>query len=238
MKRTLNRNLLLPYGVPYFAYVGIASLSQNRIPVEIAYILKIIIVPWLLYWAWKWYVPITGPKKRSGSIIYGIMFGLAGLVIWCVLMAPFIDISGEPWAGFDFFLRAFAAVLIVPVFEELFIRGYFFRTALQWDINRKNQKFISKKQNTMIAALNETLDNNSINDIKPGAWSVMAIVISSIAFTAGHLPTEWPAAMAYSILISVLWIIRKDLISCMVAHAVTNLTLAVYVYYSGNWGFW
>ena len=102
-KRIFNRDLLLPYGVPYFAYVGIASLSQDRIPVEIAYALKIIIVPLLLHWAWKWYAPILGPEKPLGSIIYGIIFGIAGLVVWCGLMAPFIDIKGEPWAGSDFF---------------------------------------------------------------------------------------------------------------------------------------
>jgi len=75
-----NRDLLLPYGVPYLAYVGIASLSQDRIPVEISYALRIIIVPLFLYWAWKWYVPITGPEKPLGSVIYGIIFGIAGLV--------------------------------------------------------------------------------------------------------------------------------------------------------------
>ncbi len=26
-----NRHLILPYALPYFAYVGIASLSQDRI---------------------------------------------------------------------------------------------------------------------------------------------------------------------------------------------------------------
>ncbi len=229
-KRILNRDLLLPYGIPYLAYVGIASLSQDRIPVEISYALKIIIVPLLLYWAWKWYAPVLGPEKPLGSIIYGIVFGIAGLVVWCVLMSPFIEIKGEPWGNLEFFLRMFAAALIVPVFEEYFIRGYIFRAALQWDQNRHNS--------SISLALSETLDNNSIDDVKPGAWSVMAVVISSVAFTAGHLPVEWPAAMAYSVLISVLWIIRKDLLSCMVAHGVTNLALAVYVYYSGNWGFW
>lgn len=225
-----NRDLLLPYGVPYLAYVGIASLSQDRIPVEISYILKIIIVPLLLYWAWKWYAPITGPKKISGSIFYGIVFGIAGLVIWCLLMAPFIELTGEPWNNSGFFLRLFSASLIVPVFEELFIRGYIFRVAFQWDINRQNNKIASP--------LNEALDNNSINNVKPGAWSIMAIGISTLAFTAGHLPSEWPAAVAYSILISILWIIRKDLLSCMIAHGTTNLTLALYVYFTGQWGFW
>jgi len=230
LKKIANRDLLLPYGIPYFAYVGIASLGQGRIPVESTYILKIIIVPLLLYWAWKWYVPVIGPKKPWGSVFHGIVFGLAGLVCWCLLMAPFIDVIKEPWSGLGFFLRLFSASLIVPVFEELFIRGYIFRVALQWDENRRNNKLAS--------SINETLDHDSINDVKPGAWSLAAIGISTIAFAAGHLPVEWPAAVAYSVLMCILWIIRKDLLSCMVAHGVTNLGLGLYVYFTGQWGFW
>lgn len=226
----VNRGLLLPYGVPYLAYVGIASLGHDRIPVEISYVLKIIVVPCLLYWAWKWYVPVTGPKKISGSIFYGIVFGIAGLAVWCLLMAPFIEVPGESWDKSAFFLRLFSASLIVPVFEELFIRGYIFRVALQWDINRKDK--------TIVSPLNETLDNNDIKDVMPGQWSMMAIGISTIAFTAGHLFMEWPAAIAYSILISILWIIRKDLLSCMIAHGTTNFFLGLYVFYTGHWGFW
>jgi len=233
--KNTNRDLLLPYCVPYLAYVGIASLSQDRIPVEVSYIIKIITVPLLLYWAWKWYVPVTGPKKISGSIGYGIIFGVAGLVVWCLLLAPFIDMNGEPWTGPGFLLRLFSASLIVPVFEEMFIRGYVFRAAYQWDLNRRD---VSRKNKKFASHVNRTLDDNCINDVKPGAWSLMAIIISTIAFTAGHLPVEWVAAIAYSTLISILWIIRKDLLSCMVAHGTTNLTLALYVYFTGQWGFW
>ncbi|MCF6246943.1 MAG: CPBP family glutamic-type intramembrane protease [Desulfobacula sp.] len=227
---TSNRDLLMPYGIPYFAYVGIAALGQDRISHELSYILKIIIVPLLLLWAWKWYVPVTGPKKKLGSIMYGVVFGLIGLIVWCLLIAPFIDPAGEPWSGSAFLLRLFSASLIVPVFEEYFIRGYIFRVAYQWNENRLNKKVRS--------ALNQTLDNNSINSVKPGVWSIAAIIISTAAFTAGHLMIEWPAAIAYSILISILWIIRKDLLSCMVAHGTTNLALALYVNYTGHWGFW
>ena len=242
---TTNRDLLLPYCLPYLAYVGIASLSQDRIPVEASYVLKIIIVPLLLYWGWKWYIPVTGPRKISGSIVYGVIFGVAGLGVWCLLMAPFIDLAGEPWTGTGFLLRLFSASLIVPVFEELLIRGYILRVAYQWDMKRRdttgrniNQKTNRLESKKRVTPLNQALDHHRINDVKPGAWSVMAIFISTIVFAAGHLPVEWVAAIAYSILISVLWIIRKDLLSCMVAHGTTNLTLALYVYLTGHWGFW
>jgi len=145
-------------------------------------------------------------------------------------MMPFIDIEGEPWSGTGFVLRLLSASLIVPVFEELFIRGYILRLAFQWDENRKRK--------TIDTPLSKALDSDTINDVSPGAWSYMAITISTIAFTAGHLMIEWPAAIVYSVLMSVLWIVRKDLLSCMVAHGVTNLGLALYVYYTGYWGFW
>ena len=225
-----NRSLLLPYGVPYFAYVGIAVLAQDRVPDEIRYLLKIIVVPLLLYWAWKWYVPLSGPLKAAGSVIYGIIFGVAGLAVWLVLLWPFVDLGGEPWSVSSFLLRLVAASLIVPVFEELFIRGYIFRVALQWDQNRRVQG--AKK------ALDTALDHSHIKDVPPGAWSFAAIAISTIAFSAGHMMVEWPAAIAYSLLISALWIIRKDLLSCVVAHGITNLGLALYVYTTGHWGFW
>ncbi|MFA5906091.1 MAG: CPBP family glutamic-type intramembrane protease [Desulfobacula sp.] len=229
-KKISNRDLMLPYGVPYFAYVGIAALGKDRIPDEIGYILKIIIVPILLYWAWKWYVPVTGPKKIMGSVSYGVIFGVLGLLIWCLLLAPFIEHSGEPWSVTGFILRLLAASLIVPVFEEMFIRGYILRAALQWDMNRKS---LGAR-----AALDKMMDEDTVEDVAPGAWTVMAVGISTLAFTIGHTTPEWPAAIAYSLLMSWLWIIRKDLLSCIVAHGVTNLTLALYVYYSGNWGFW
>ncbi len=229
-EKIFNRDLMLPYGVPYFAYVGIAALGKDRIPDELGYILKIVIVPLLLFWAWKWYTPVTGPKKITGSVFYGVVFGLIGLLVWCLLLAPFIEYSGEPWTDTNFILRLLAASLIVPVFEEMFIRGYILRGALQWDMNRKSMG--------VKAALDKMLDEDSVGDVAPGAWSLMAVGISTLAFTVGHTTPEWPAAIAYSLLMSLLWIIRKDLLSCMVAHGVTNLTLALYVYYSGNWGFW
>lgn len=226
----LNRELLFPYALPYLAYVGIASLGSGHISDEVSYILKIILVPGLLIWAWKWYMPLTGPKNTMVSAVYGVLFGIIGLIIWCLLMAPFIDPEAEAWSGSAFWLRLFSATLIVPVFEELLMRGYILKLAYQWDINRKDK--------TIGSPLKETMDHNSIDTVQPGAWSIMAVVISTIAFTAGHLMIEWPAAIAYSLLMSLVWIIRKDLISCMVAHGTTNLGLALYVYYSGHWGFW
>jgi len=224
-----NRDLLVPYALPYLAYVGIASAARNILPSELSYVLKIIIVPGLIYWAWKWYCPLTGPKKIAGSVVAGIWFGIAGTVLWCVLMKPFALHDAPAWTKTQFMLKLFTASLIVPVFEELFIRGFVLRAAFQWDMNRKNK---------VKSPLKHMLDHDSINDVRPGACTMTAVVISSIVFAAGHMREQWPAAIVFSVLMAVLWIVRKDLLSCIIAHGTTNFTLALYVYLTGQWGLW
>ncbi len=229
-----NRDLMIPYFAPYFAYVGIASLFQNILPIEVNYIFRLIVVPGLLVWAWKWYLPLTGPKSLVGSFVFGVGFGLVGLVLWCVLYAPFTQPDTTAWSTSGFYLRLISASLVVPVFEEIVMRGYIFRFVLQWDQIIRN-KIKKQKINSYLL---KVLDESNISAVRPGAWSVPAVLISSVIFAAGHTIPEWPAALAYGILISILWIIRKDLFSCIIAHATTNLTLALYVYYTGHWEFW
>ncbi len=225
-----NRDLFLPYLAPYFAYVSIVFFFDNRLSVEIIYALRLIIVPVLLIWAWRWYFPLTGPKSPIISVAVGAVAGLAGCLLWVVLLDPFIDPQeGEIWSDTGFYLRLAAAALVVPIFEELFVRGYIFRVALQWDQARKLR--ITQPFETAI-------DKRCITDVEPGAWTTLAVAISTIGFALGHHVVEWPASLAYGLLMMALWIIRKDMLSCIVAHGVTNFTLAFYVRQTGQWGFW
>jgi membrane protease YdiL (CAAX protease family) len=64
------------------------------------------------------------------------------------------------------------------------------------------------------------------------------VVVSSVAFALGHAPAQWLAASAYGLLMAGLWIVRRDLVAPITAHATTNLVLYLYVYVSGNWGLW
>ena len=225
-----NMDLLIPYAAPYFAYVALSSVLHAKLPKEIIYIMKLVIVPGLLIWAWKWYVPLTGPKNKWISCLWGIVFGIIGLMVWCGLYAPFTNPGdGEPWPDLAFALRLLTAGFVVPVFEELFMRGFVFRVALQWDLLRRQKT---------PKAFSAALDEASIFDVAPGQWTIYAIVISTIIFAAGHVVAEWPAAIAYGVLMALLWILRKDLISCIVAHGVTNIGLAFYVYYFGRWELW
>jgi len=225
-----NRQLILPYAAPYLAYVGIASLPAQLASPESNYLLRLIIVPLLLAWAWRWYCPFKGPRSLRGSILAGVGTGLAGLVLWLGLLTPFVHADGaSSWSFQGFLLRLFSAGLVVPLFEELMMRGFVFRLALQWDQARTT----GDKE-----PLHTALDQSSVNDVAPGAWSWPAIMLSTLAFTSGHAMAEWPAAIAYGLLMAWLWVSRKDLVACITAHAVTNIVLALFVYATGNWHYW
>lgn len=225
-----NRQLILPYAAPYFAFVGLAALPEGLVSSEISYLLRLVAVPLLLWWAWRWYCPLRGPGSIAASLLMGAGGGAIGLVLWLVLLAPFVEPSdAEPWTTTAVVLRLAAAGLVVPVFEELMMRGFIFRLALQWDEARREG---------IAEPLATALDERSVNSVQPGQWSWAAVLISTLAFTSGHGIHEWPAAMGYGLLMAMLLIIRKDLVTCIAAHATTNIGLALWVYYTGNWQYW
>ncbi|VFQ44352.1 CPBP family glutamic-type intramembrane protease [Desulfoluna butyratoxydans] len=224
---TSNRTLLLYYLAPYALYVLIPFTTESQ---EAIYALRLSLVPVALAVCWRRYIPLTGPKSIGISMLWGAMAGLFGCALWVGLSIPFApqDIHA-PWTPRAFFLRLAAATLLVPVFEEYLLRGYFFRLALQWQRAKKKGSH---------SPLSEALDDCNVAEIAPGDWSLSAIFLSSLLFALGHRPFEWSAALVYGVLLSVVWIRRKDMISLVSAHAVTNVSLALYVRHWGHWTLW
>jgi membrane protease YdiL (CAAX protease family) len=200
------------------------------IPPEINYILRIVLCSAALVWAWRWYISLTGSRSLPGSILAGIFTGLIGVVLWVLLLLPFVSTTdAEEWSTTSFLLRLASAGLLVPIFEELMMRGFVFRFALQWSEARKTKEDLP---------LQVALDERTINDVRPGDWSWPAVVISTLAFASGHQMYEWPAAIAYGLLMVWLLIKRKDILSCIVAHSTTNVCLALYVIMTESWYLW
>ncbi len=225
-----NKALLLPYAAPYFVYVGIGSLLAGFLSVETVYILRIAVVSALLAWAWRQYDALTGPKNPFVSVLIGIPAGILGTFLWVLLLEPFVGAeAAQPWSEAGFYLRLASAGLVVPVFEELFMRGYILRFTLQWELARKSGGK---------SPFDETLYQKSIHEIPPGSWSWAAVMGSSVIFMLGHGTVEWLAAFVYGLLMASLWIVRKDLLACVTAHAVTNISLAIFVKTYGKWQLW
>lgn len=224
-----NWSLLLPYALPYLIYVGFGLLPETSLPRELNYSLRLLFSAAALVWAWNRYVSLRGPRLPIGSVAAGLVAGTLGTALWIALALPLVGTGGTPWPVTAFWIRLAAAALVVPVFEELLMRGYVLRLTVQWDRARRAGS---------ADALTEALDQSSVNAVEPGAWTPFAVLLSTLLFTIGHRPAEWPAALIYGLLMATLWIVRKDLLSCVTAHAVTNVLLAVYVRSTGHWALW
>jgi len=211
------------------AWVIAFTLCHGWLDMAWIYALRMVGVTALLWGFRKYYISIFSARSRFYSILMGIFWGISGCVLWVVLVNPFISDNALPWDTLPFFLRLISATLLVPVFEELLMRGYLFRLASQWEQFRKR-----KKEN----ALALTLDHSSINDGTEPPWSMLAIVFSTFFFTMGHSIHEWPAALAYGFLMAFLLIRTGGLLACVIAHGTTNLTLGIYVWFTGQWGLW
>jgi membrane protease YdiL (CAAX protease family) len=155
---------------------------------------------------------------------------VAGTALWIALSWPFIGPGGEAWGELDWAMRALGSSLLPPVFEELLMRGWVLGVAVEWDRARRAPG--------ARRALDQALDERSVHELEPGAWTPLALALSSALFALGHAPAHWPAAFAYGLLMCGLWIARRDLVSCVAAHATTNLVLALWVRASGNWALW
>jgi hypothetical protein len=105
--------------------------------------------------------------------------------------------------------RTIRAVILVPVIEELFWRGWL----LRWLIDHDFQK------------------------VPLGAYSAGSCFISAALFASEHGP-YWEVGLAAGLLYN-WWMIRtKSLGDCILAHAVTNGLLSAYVISAGKWEYW
>jgi membrane protease YdiL (CAAX protease family) len=229
VRRPSNWAVLFSYVLPYFAYVLVLSLPESAVPKPVAYALAMAASAAGLAWGWRWYLPLRGPGSPLVSVIAGAAAGIVGTALWVAIKGLLYESGGEAWAPAAFWGRLVASSTVVPVFEELLFRGLLLLGAVQWDEARRAG---SKDP------IGDALHDRSVLEVAPGAWTPAALAVSTLAFAAGHAPGEWPAAIAYGLLMAGLWIARKDLLSCVVAHGVTNLTLALWVRETSNWTLW
>jgi hypothetical protein len=107
------------------------------------------------------------------------------------------------------FLRTLRAVVIVPIVEELFWRGWLMR----WVIDNEFWK------------------------MPLGAYRPLAFWITAILFASEHGP-YWDVGLLAGIIYNA-WMVRsKSLADCIWMHAVTNAALCAYVIAAKQWQYW
>ena len=104
--------------------------------------------------------------------------------------------------------RLFGAVLVVPIMEELFWRSFMLRYIISKDFTA----------------------------IRIGTYSLSSFLIGAVLFGLEHhlVLAGIMAGTAYSLLLYR----TKSIAHCVLAHAVTNLALGLYVLQTRSWTFW
>lgn len=104
--------------------------------------------------------------------------------------------------------RIAGAVLVVPLMEELFWRSFLIRYIIDKNFDR----------------------------VPIGAFTWASFLITVVLFGLEH--NYIYAGIMAGIIYNLLLYRTRSLAQCVLAHAVTNLALAIYVVSSGKWQFW
>ena len=150
--------------------------------------------------------------------ILSIAIGVAVFILWIILIpdnpsqsADFIaELNTAPlWLSIGWLLfRVLGATVIVPIAEEFAFRGYLQPHLQDW-LDRKGLKSAS-----VIASLG----------------------ITSLLF--GYVHSDILAGSVAGLFFGLAYLQRRQLIDAVMAHAVTNALLALYVMYFGYWSYW
>ncbi|MBN01716.1 MAG: CAAX prenyl protease-related protein [Planctomycetaceae bacterium] len=178
----------------------------------------------MLMFGWGYF---KAPFKIS---FLSIVVGVVGVVAWIALAEldknflgisdlvssgrtafnPFETLKGDPtWMWQFLAIRFFGLVIVVPIIEEFFVRGFLMRYVEDPD-----------------------WDELPLGKAKNWVWFV-----PTIYGLVAHL-TEPLAAIVWFSMVSWMYKRTGSIWDCVVAHMVTNLLLGLYVCYCGAWYLW
>ena len=213
--------------VPFAAFMLLLAL-RGALPADGSwgidprwvYGITVMVVGALLAWWWREYGELSAqllPNLREMALAVAV--GVAVFWLWITLDAPWMKI-GDATAAFIpvdgqgqlmwplLVVRWVGAALLVPVMEELFWRSFLMR----W------------------------FQNETFEGVAPQQVGLRAIVLSTFVFMLAH--TLWLAAIVAGLAHAWLYVRTGRLWVPVIAHAVTNGALGIWVVMTGNWAFW
>jgi CAAX prenyl protease-like protein len=215
---------ILPFAA-YLAFIVIGDvlerLGVRQDTLRWLYPAKIALVALLLALFWRQYRELSRDFSRfplaPSHALTALATGVLVLVLWIALDAKWM-IVGSP-AGFDprvggridwllVAIRIAGAALVVPVMEELFWRSFLMR----W------------------------VDAADFESVEPSQLTHKSFVITVLLFGVEH--NLWLAGIVAGAAYSLLYMRHRNLWSPILAHAVTNGLLGVWVVRTGSWSYW
>jgi CAAX prenyl protease-like protein len=209
---------MLPYLLPFAIYIGL-SLIGNYFEngVYIMYPVKTLCVAASL-WYFRQHYDELRIKLTLLPAIAAVVTGIVVFLIWILPegLYPHLGTSefdptifaNRSLLVFLIVFRIAGAVLVVPIFEELFWRSFLIRWIIKPDFKK----------------------------VPLGTFTWASFLLISLFFGLEH--HRWLVGLAAGVIYNLLLYRQKQLLPCVIAHAVTNLALAVYVLFTGRWSYW
>ncbi len=172
----------------------------------------------LFWWRGAYKFRPFGPS----AILIGTLAGVLAFAVW--ISPSWVFGAGARIDGFNptlvadapalhaltVALRLARLVLVVPFLEEVFWRGFALRYIVREDFA----------------------------NAPVGAFTWLSFGVVSVAFMFEHTRPDWPAALFTGALFNLVVYRTRSLGACVLAHAIANLLLGLYVIRTGQWGFW
>jgi hypothetical protein len=219
----LRRRPTLAFVAPFAVFVAILALGRAfDWPAQLVYPIRILIVaaivigvsrPYLSFRpSYPWASAGLGVAVFLVWIAPDLLFGYRHHWLFQNALTGAAASSLAPALRHDpVFLtfRVASAVLLVPVLEELFWRGWLMRWLVKEDFLK----------------------------VPLGAFSATSFWLAAVLFASEHGP-YWEVGLAAGIAYN-WWIVRtRNLADCILAHAVTNACLSAYVLFAAQWQYW
>ncbi len=163
-----------------------------------------------------------GLDPASPQVLQSALLGLAAIVLW-IALDPWMPRTGARDNTFPFAtafelgmvpgilsiaFRMFGAVVVVPVVEELFWRGFLMRTIIKPEFE----------------------------EVPLGTFQPLSFYVTTVAFALVHV--EFGSATLFGLIAGWWFCRTKSIRAVMILHAAANLGLAVYVLLTRNWFLW
>lgn len=219
----VERHPWIPYVVPFAAFIALMALERYAgVPARVFYPIRFVVVVGLLL--------LFSRRLISWEPKYKIWSALIGVAVFAIWIGPDLlfgyrgywlfqnSLTGKAASSLApdlqhnipfLVLRTAGASLLVPIFEELFWRGWLMR----WLINSDFRK------------------------VPIGTYQPFAFWVTAVLFASEH-GAYWEVGLVAGIVYN-WWIMRtRNLADCIWAHAVTNAALSAYVIAAGQWQYW
>jgi len=122
---------------------------------------------------------------------------------------PWFFGNGAPFWG-NTILRGIRLVIVVPLLEEIFWRGFLLRHLIQ----------------------------DPFDQVQFGKFSWNSFLWVTLLFGVAHWGPDFYPALITGAIYNCVAVRTKSLGACVFAHALTNLLLGIYIFRTGQWGFW